>query len=68
MVEMIETVLSYTQSEINIETKRRVSLLSIVQTIVTDFQDDGYPVTLSPYVTPKQSRELCYLIKNKLST
>ena len=53
MVEMIETVLSYTQSEINIETKRRVSLLSIVQTIVTDFQDDGYPVTLSPYVTPK---------------
>lgn len=53
MVEMIETVLRYTQSEINIEPKRRVSLLSIVQTIVTDFQDDGHPVTLSPYVFPQ---------------
>ena len=53
MTGMIESVLNYTQSEINVEAKRRVSLLSIVESIVADFQDDGQPVTLAPYVVPK---------------
>ncbi len=33
--------------------KRRVSLLSIVESIVADFQDDAQPVTLAPYVLPE---------------
>lgn len=53
MTGMIESVLNYTQSEINVEAKRSVSLLSIVEAIVADFQDEGQPVTLSPYVTPQ---------------
>ena len=53
MTGMIESVLNYTQSEINVEAKRRVSLLSIVESIVADFQDDAQPVTLAPYVLPK---------------
>ena len=43
----------YTQSEINIEPKRRVSLVSIIETIVSDFQDNHQPVNLSSYVQPK---------------
>lgn len=53
MTGMIESVLHYTQSEINLEPKRRVSLVSIIETIVSDFQDNDQPVTLSSYVQPK---------------
>ena len=53
MTGMIESVLHYTQSEINIESKRRVSLVSIIETIVSDFQDNDQPVILSSYVQPK---------------
>ena len=46
MTGMIESVLAYTQTEINIEAARQLSLVSLVQSIVSDFQDEGLPVSL----------------------
>ena len=45
---MIESVLAYTRNEMNIEEPRRVSLYSLVQSVVDDYADIGLPVTLSP--------------------
>jgi len=45
---MIESVLAYTRNEMNIEEPRRVSLLSLVQSVVDDYADVGAPVTLAP--------------------
>ena len=46
MTGMIESVLAYTQTEINIEAARQLSLVSLVESIVSDFQDEGMPVSL----------------------
>ena len=46
MTGMIESVLAYTQTEINIEAARQLSLVSLVEAIVSDFQDEGLPVSL----------------------
>jgi signal transduction histidine kinase len=46
MTGMIQSVLDYTQSEMNVEKPRKMSLLSLVDSVVADFQDAGYPVTL----------------------
>ena len=45
---MIESVLAYTRNEMNIEEPRRVSLHSLVQSVVDDYADIGLPVTLVP--------------------
>ncbi len=45
---MIESVLAYTRNEMNIEEPRKVSLHSLVQSVVDDYADIGLPVTLSP--------------------
>ncbi|MCP5088672.1 MAG: sensor histidine kinase [Rhodobacteraceae bacterium] len=44
MTGMIESVLTYTRSELNSEEPRRVSLTSLVESIVADYQDIGKPV------------------------
>ena len=44
MTEMIEAVLAYTQSEINEEPQRPLSLISLVHAIVDDYQDLNKPV------------------------
>ena len=46
MTGMIQSVLDYTQSEMNVEKPRKMSLFSLVDSVVADFQDAGYPVTL----------------------
>lgn len=43
---MIESVLAYTRNEMNIEEPRRVSLHSLVQSVVDDYADIGQPVSL----------------------
>ncbi len=49
MTGMIESVLTYTRSELNAEAPRRLSLLSLVEAVVADYQDMGAPVSLTPY-------------------
>lgn len=44
MTSMIESVLSYTQSEMKLEEPRQLSLVSLVEAIVADFQDADQPV------------------------
>ena len=44
MTSMIESVLSYTQSEMKVEEPRQLSLVSLVEAIVADFQDADQPV------------------------
>lgn len=53
MTSMIASVLAYTQSEVNLETPRLVSLVSMVQSIVDDFTDDNKPVQFTGYETPQ---------------
>lgn len=48
MTEMIESVLTYTRSEMSAEDPRRMSLAAMVETIVADYQDVGRPVSLLP--------------------
>ena len=45
---MIESVLVYTRNEMNLEEPRRVSLFSLVLSVVDDYADIGQPVTLAP--------------------
>ena len=45
MTSMIEGVLTYTRSEIDSEETRRISLTSLVESIVADYADVGRPVT-----------------------
>ena len=45
MTGIIESVLTYTRSEINSEEPREVSLTSLVQSVVADYEDVGQPVT-----------------------
>ena len=46
MTGMIESVLTYTRSEMSAEEPRKLSLSSLIQSIVDDYQDMGKPVTL----------------------
>jgi signal transduction histidine kinase len=53
MTGMITSVLSYTQSEINEEPPRHISLLSLVEAVVADFQDAQQQVTLATIDLPE---------------
>ena len=46
MTGMIESVLLYTQSEMKLEELRQISLHSLVDSVVSDFQDANQPVKL----------------------
>ncbi|QPM89176.1 sensor histidine kinase [Pseudooceanicola algae] len=50
MTGMIEGVLTYTRSELSHEEPRQISLTSLVESVVDDYQDMGRPVEL---VTPE---------------
>lgn len=45
MTKMIESVLTYTRSELNIEEPRQLSLTALIESLVEDYQDTGKPVT-----------------------
>ena len=53
MTGMITSVLSYTQSEINDELPRQISLSSLVEAVVADFQDARQQVTLAETNIPQ---------------
>lgn len=53
MTGMITSVLSYTQSEINEEPPRQISLLSLVEAVVADYQDARQQVTLAATDLPE---------------
>ena len=55
MTRMIESVLTYTRSELNAENPRKISLISLVESVVSDYQDTNRPVTLEE--TPRQEFE-----------
>jgi len=46
MTGIIESVLTYTRSELNSEEPRKLSLTSLVEALVADYQDTGKPVSL----------------------
>lgn len=46
MTEMIESVLTYTRAELNEETPRSLSLTSLVEALVADYQDLARPVSI----------------------
>ncbi|WGW06006.1 sensor histidine kinase [Tropicibacter oceani] len=48
MTGIIESVLTYTRVEMNAEPPRVLSLNSLVETVVADYQDIGKPVSLIP--------------------
>lgn len=48
MTGMIESVLTYTRVEMNAEPPRKVSLTSLIDSIVADYQDIGHRVTRTP--------------------
>jgi signal transduction histidine kinase len=52
MTTMIESVLTYTRSELNVEEPRQISLSSLVEAIVDDYQDMGKPVEMRP-ISPR---------------
>ncbi len=47
MTAMIDGVLTYTQSELSAEVPRQISLTSLIESIVADYQDTGHPVQLA---------------------
>lgn len=46
MTEIIESVLTFTRSELNSEEPRKLSLSSLVEALVADYQDTDQPVSL----------------------
>lgn len=44
MTDIIESVLTYTRAELDAEEPRRVSLTSLIEAVVADYQDVGRPV------------------------
>lgn len=46
MTGMIESVLTYTRSELSIEDPRQISLTALVESLVADYQDMDLPVSL----------------------
>jgi signal transduction histidine kinase len=49
MTGMIESVLTYTRSELSLELPRQISLSALVEALVADYQDLGKPVTYLPW-------------------
>jgi signal transduction histidine kinase len=49
MTGMIESVLTYTRSELSLEVPRQISLSALVEALVADYQDLGKPVTYLPW-------------------
>jgi signal transduction histidine kinase len=49
MTGMIESVLTYTRSELSLEQPRQISLSALVEALVADYQDLGKPVTYLPW-------------------
>jgi len=47
MTGMIMSILTYTQTEINDEPPKKISLFSLVESVVADYQDAGQSVTLA---------------------
>jgi signal transduction histidine kinase len=47
MTGMIESVLTYTRSELNVEEPRQISLTALIEALVEDYQDCGDPVSFS---------------------
>jgi len=56
MTDMIDGVLSYTRHEMDHETPRKISMRSLVEAIVDDYQDIGKPVTLEQPQQPNFER------------
>lgn len=52
MAEMIESVLTYTRAELNEETPRQLSLTSLLDALVADYQDLGQPVSIRAQERP----------------
>lgn len=48
MTGIIESVLTYTRTEMDTEAPRRLSLTSLIDAIVADYQDTGQPVEFRP--------------------
>ncbi|MES0825731.1 sensor histidine kinase [Ruegeria sp. SCP11] len=46
MTGMIESVLTYTRSELSVEKPQQISLTALVESLVSDYQDMDLPVTL----------------------
>jgi signal transduction histidine kinase len=46
MTSMIDSVLTYTRAELNVEEPRQISLTSFVEALVADYQDTGQPVEM----------------------
>ena len=44
MTGIIESVLTYTRAELDAETPRQISLTSLIESVVADYQDTGQPV------------------------
>ena len=55
MAEMIESVLTYTRSEMNVEAPRQLSLSALVEALVADYQDAGQPVEFDPDAAPPET-------------
>ena len=47
MTAIIESALTYTRAELNVEDPRKLSLSALVEALVDDYQDLGHPVTLA---------------------
>lgn len=60
MTEIIESVLTFTRSELNSEAPRQLSLSSLVEALVSDYQDTGQSVSLveAPPVAAKAGRSV----------
>lgn len=52
MTEMIESVLTYTRAELSEEEPRQVSLTSLIEALVADYQDLGQPVSIRTLERP----------------
>lgn len=48
MTDMIESVLTYTRAEMNVESPRKISLTSLLDAIVSNYEDMGHAVSLQP--------------------
>jgi two-component system osmolarity sensor histidine kinase EnvZ len=48
MTDMIESVLTYTRAEMNVEDPRKISLTALVGAVVSNYEDMGHAVSLQP--------------------
>ena len=54
---MISSILDYTQTEINAEPPKNISLVSLIESIVADYQDSGQPVTFFTFGDAKNKKQ-----------